>query len=217
MNTLYQPRWRNAIKGVRYSYDDRLGGGNILAWGMGGGVSYERKVLKPRFWHNIADTVADNQDFGLYYDPLAADQQAQTMHEDYQEAAQYTYDLAEQNRLAIVAAAAEAARQEASRQRIADAATAAAELARLLAIANNARMAADEAADIAAATALNGTKAAAEQAERTAADLKEKADAAVATLNTTTKPLTTAVTQPGTTPIIVAGGIAVAGILSLIL
>ena len=32
---MYKPRWRNVIKGFTAKYDQNLGGGNIVLWGLG--------------------------------------------------------------------------------------------------------------------------------------------------------------------------------------
>lgn len=46
MKTAYKPRWRNAIKGAKYNYDDRLG--NIVMYGM----NAKGNVSKPVLWYN---------------------------------------------------------------------------------------------------------------------------------------------------------------------
>jgi hypothetical protein len=222
MNTLYNPRWRNAVKGVRYSYDTRLGGGNILAWSLGSQGIYDRKLSKPMFWRNLLSAKELAYSGSLnelsYYPDTSINEPVY-----YSDSVIAT---AEEQRLAVIAAANLAAMVE--QQRI-TAETAEAEQNKLAAeakaaqfllwqqkIAEEAARAAKEAADIAAATAANGTPAAAELAAKTAVDLKSKADQAEADLINTTKPLKQTVTESGMSPIYIAGGIAVAGILALI-
>jgi hypothetical protein len=63
MKTLvrYKPRWRNVVKAARYSLDDKLGGGNIIAWGIGGVGRADRSLSNPFLWHNAAlATLADD-------------------------------------------------------------------------------------------------------------------------------------------------------------
>jgi len=50
-------RWKNVIKGVNASFDDRLGGGNIIMWGLKGRGRYLNAAATPGG--------------GQYYDPYA--------------------------------------------------------------------------------------------------------------------------------------------------
>jgi hypothetical protein len=117
MNTLlYNPRWRNAVKGVRYSYDSLLGGGNILAWGLGSNGNYDKSLGKPLFWHNAtAEEIR-----AIYTDAVIFAHFSQSEIDDY--AWQNGYDLQDAGQYQMVMyklgqemAAEQAAREQESR------------------------------------------------------------------------------------------------------
>jgi hypothetical protein len=297
---LYKPRWRNAVKGVRYSYDTRLGGGNLLAWGLGSKGNYDKTITRPMFWSNairegfVYPTLDDGNSSATTSSATEVVQQSSDTtyiaQPETQElaAAAVLWKAEEAKRVAAAESAAvaeaaavaqaaylvsqkaidDAARAvaiEAQRQAVAAVVaeqTRIAEAAReeeekLGVIAETARLAAIEAAQIAKATAENGTAAAAELAATVAADMAAKATVAQAerdaayevaktanaqigtgitnagnadiyidpnltpplasSLPYTTKPLSkTSVIESGMSPIYIAGGIAIAGVLTLL-
>lgn len=78
MKTTFKPRWRCATKIVRFGNDERLGKGNIIAYGMNG---RKRGLSKPYLWENAVAYVTEEDGFsrgggvvsdGSYYDPFVS-------------------------------------------------------------------------------------------------------------------------------------------------